>query len=187
MHRLLLHRKLHQQVKSFGFLLTEKSLGQNAKRMIESILNLPGINDVLRFTGTLGFKSVAKKMGVKWEDRVSKYEAVQNELEEIFKETNNPNIEYPSYYFTPVHAYTKANLNWTAAYEAENALEFLAMARYELQGNPEQAKEKLFQRIKEIILVFTLFDSLLCMKDDLLGTETDRYESSGFVLRYWNQ
>lgn len=117
-------------------------------------MRLPVVYDVIKAAGITGFKYVAKKYGVQWDDRVSNYQLVQNELEAIYKELEDPNIEYPAYYEEPIHAYETGNLGWTAAYEVENALEFLAMRRFpEFRGQPEQAKKHLLKCVGAAILV----------------------------------
>ena len=40
------------------------------------------------------------------------------ELKLIYKEIEDPNLGYPSWYLVPIHAYETANLNWLAAIEA---------------------------------------------------------------------
>ena len=45
---------------------------------------------------------------------------------QIKEETENKDIQYPSYYLKPFHAYEHGNLDWTAAFENESATSAMA-------------------------------------------------------------
>lgn len=65
----------------------------------------------------------AENAGVPWTELVRKYEAedVQGQLMELAFETEDINIEYPSYYTQAFHGYDDGNLNWQCAMEGEAA------------------------------------------------------------------
>ncbi len=71
----------------------------------------------------------AEKNGVAWRNNVESLQApeVKAKLEAIATELTDPNLQYPSYYNVPFHAYDAGNLCWLAAFEAEPATYAMAM------------------------------------------------------------
>jgi ubiquinone/menaquinone biosynthesis C-methylase UbiE len=71
----------------------------------------------------------AEKNGVAWRSNVESLQApeVKAKLEAIATELTDPNLQYPSYYNVPFHAYDAGNLCWLAAFEAEPATYAMAM------------------------------------------------------------
>jgi ubiquinone/menaquinone biosynthesis C-methylase UbiE len=71
----------------------------------------------------------AEKNGVAWRQNVESLQSpdVKAKLEAIATELTDPNLQYPSYYNVPFHAYDAGNLCWLAAFEAEPATYAMAM------------------------------------------------------------
>ncbi len=71
----------------------------------------------------------AEKNGVAWRQNVESLQApaVKAKLEAIATELTDPDLQYPSYYNVPFHAYDAGNLCWLAAFEAEPATYAMAM------------------------------------------------------------
>jgi ubiquinone/menaquinone biosynthesis C-methylase UbiE len=71
----------------------------------------------------------AEKNGVAWRQNVEMLQSpdVKAKLESIATELTDPNLQYPSYYNVPFHAYDAGNLCWLAAFEAEPATYAMAM------------------------------------------------------------
>jgi ubiquinone/menaquinone biosynthesis C-methylase UbiE len=71
----------------------------------------------------------AENNGVAWRQNVESLQSpeVKAKLEAIATELTDPNLQYPSYYNVPFHAYDAGNLCWLAAFEAEPATYAMAM------------------------------------------------------------
>jgi ubiquinone/menaquinone biosynthesis C-methylase UbiE len=71
----------------------------------------------------------AEKNGVAWRQNVETLQSpeVKAKLDAIATELTDPNLQYPSYYNVPFHAYDAGNLCWLAAFEAEPATYAMAM------------------------------------------------------------
>jgi ubiquinone/menaquinone biosynthesis C-methylase UbiE len=71
----------------------------------------------------------AEKNGVAWRQNVESLQSpeVKAKLDAIATELTDPNLQYPSYYNVPFHAYDAGNLCWLAAFEAEPATYAMAM------------------------------------------------------------
>jgi ubiquinone/menaquinone biosynthesis C-methylase UbiE len=71
----------------------------------------------------------AEKNGVAWRQNVETLQSpeIKAQLEAIATELTDPNLQYPSYYNVPFHAYDAGNLCWLAAFEAEPATYAMAM------------------------------------------------------------
>lgn len=72
----------------------------------------------------------------------------------IKEEVEDKDIEYPSYYLQPFHAYEAGNLDWTAAFEAESATAAMAIRTWRDPSlTARQALEKLYSNIFRCIEV----------------------------------
>ncbi len=71
----------------------------------------------------------AEKNGVAWRQNVETLQSpdVKAKLESIATELTDTDLQYPSYYNVPFHAYDAGNLCWLAAFEAEPATYAMAM------------------------------------------------------------
>lgn len=72
----------------------------------------------------------------------------------IKEELENKELEYPSYYLKPFHAYENGNLNWEAAFECESATMAIAIRTWKDPSlSAEQAHVKLRGNIYRCIEV----------------------------------
>lgn len=77
------------------------------------------------------FVKRAEDRGIKWSESVREMEVVQPELDRLFQEICNPDLEYPFYYTKPFHGYDLGNLSWRAAHELKPATESMGLGYYE--------------------------------------------------------
>ena len=73
--------------------------------------------------------NTADKNGVAWRDIASALDA-DPAVKALYDEIRNEDVEYPSYYLQPFHAYSEGNLCWLAAFEAEPATYAMALRVY---------------------------------------------------------
>ena len=73
--------------------------------------------------------NTAEKNGVAWRDIASALDA-DPAVKALYDEIRNEDVEYPSYYLQPFHAYSEGNLCWLAAFEAEPATYAMALRVY---------------------------------------------------------
>lgn len=128
---------------------------EGIQTLLHKIVKLPVVYDLLRFGGKAAFRKSAADNGIPWDERVAQFEAILPRLEQIFEETENPNVEYPPYYLLPFHAYDEGNLNWKAAFEADSIREVIAVRL--LKGDVEKAKTQIAKKMVEAVQVMQLF------------------------------
>tara|TARA_B000000477_G_C6094758_1_gene229384 strand:+ start:140 stop:1303 length:1164 start_codon:yes stop_codon:yes gene_type:complete len=94
----------------------------NAKlHIINIIFEFSLFRIVLANLARLLIANNAKKYNYDWEYNVNKWQSRNNELQLIYNNITNKNINYQNYYNKQFHAYEDGNLNWKAAYEVDSA------------------------------------------------------------------
>ena len=80
----------------------------------------------------------AEERGIGWSRSVARFQAQQADLEHLFDEIADPNLEYPAYYTLPFHGYDEGNLSWLAAHELEAATQSMCLGYYGLSWQDSQ-------------------------------------------------
>ncbi|MEB3226485.1 MAG: methyltransferase domain-containing protein [Synechococcus sp.] len=92
----------------------------------------------------------AEKNGVPWRQIVK--DLSQSQAEQYFQEIANPQLEYPDYYQVPFHAYSKGNLCWQAAFEAEPATAAMALRVWKNEPlTPDVAQARLRNSFLDVL------------------------------------
>eukprot|EP00929_Paragymnodinium_shiwhaense_P031625 TRINITY_DN17673_c0_g1_i1.p1 TRINITY_DN17673_c0_g1~~TRINITY_DN17673_c0_g1_i1.p1 ORF type:complete len:426 (+),score=101.18 TRINITY_DN17673_c0_g1_i1:113-1390(+) len=87
------------------------------------------------------FVKRAEERGIAWTESVDSMVAQQEQLEKLYKELEDPTIQYPAYYTQPFHGYGEGNLSWKAAHELHAATQSMCLSYYEGVPN-DVAQEK---------------------------------------------
>ena len=100
---------------------TEDVLSKVVNALIASPLYVP-----MKAMARKTLIDTAEGNGVAW---VAERERLRDDpaLRECYDDIRNGEVEYPSYYLRPFHAYDEGNLNWLAATEAESATYAMAL------------------------------------------------------------
>jgi len=77
------------------------------------------------------FVKRAEERGIRWTESVKELQEVQPELDQLYTEICDPELEYPSYYTQAFHGYDEGNLEWKAAHELKPATESMGLGYYE--------------------------------------------------------
>ncbi|KAF6254312.1 S-adenosyl-L-methionine-dependent methyltransferase [Scenedesmus sp. NREL 46B-D3] len=83
-------------------------------KVVNWMINTKPIFGVMRLGAKNAMKSTTSKAGIDWDGHVRKMQQTA-ELQQLFQEFSqqpHPNLQYPSYYTMPFHAYEDGNLNW---------------------------------------------------------------------------
>jgi ubiquinone/menaquinone biosynthesis C-methylase UbiE len=126
-------------------------------RAVNAAISSPLLFGLMKLGARQQFKMTAEKNGIPWGGVVETLSKSSGELEGIFGELADPELEYPEYYRQPFHGYDEGNLNWLAAYEAEPATYSMAMRVWKEEDglSPVVAQERLrssaFDQVKRYL------------------------------------
>ncbi|HLP89001.1 MAG TPA: class I SAM-dependent methyltransferase [Nostocaceae cyanobacterium] len=90
-----------------------------ASRLVNGILAVKPIADLAKHQARQMMIKRAEKIGVPWMQEVEKLQA--RDWTDDLAQVQNPQINYPEYYFRSFHAYENGNLSWHPAFELEVA------------------------------------------------------------------
>jgi ubiquinone/menaquinone biosynthesis C-methylase UbiE len=98
-------------------------------KLVNVLINTKPLYALMKRQARQVLIKTAEKNGVAWRDTVTQFQApeMQAKLTAIAQQLTNPDLDYPSYYNVPFHAYDAGNLCWLAAFEAEPATYAMAM------------------------------------------------------------
>lgn len=98
-------------------------------KLVNVLINTKPLYALMKRQARQVLIKTAEKNGVAWRDTVEQLQApdMQAKLSAIAAQLTNPDLDYPSYYNVPFHAYDAGNLCWLAAFEAEPATYAMAM------------------------------------------------------------
>jgi ubiquinone/menaquinone biosynthesis C-methylase UbiE len=88
-------------------------------RLINGVFAIKPIYNVAKHQARKMMITRAERIGVPWRDNVTQLRSHDWEREKASIET--PDLVYPDYYPSSLHAYDNGDLNWLAALEAESA------------------------------------------------------------------
>ncbi|WP_126147640.1 class I SAM-dependent methyltransferase [Synechococcus elongatus] len=105
---------------------TVKPMGL-ASRLVSGILQIQPLFNIARKRARSMMVQRASQIGVDWPARTAALRQRQSEQsfspdwEQDLQALTNPDLQYPSYYVAPFHAYPEGNLGWEPAMEVEVA------------------------------------------------------------------
>lgn len=90
-----------------------------ASRLVNTVLAIAPLASLAKHQARQMMIKRAEKIGVPWTKIVEDLRSLdwENHLDRV----ENPQLEYPDYYYRSFHAYDGGNLNWEAAWEVEVA------------------------------------------------------------------
>jgi ubiquinone/menaquinone biosynthesis C-methylase UbiE len=90
-----------------------------ATHAVNALLNIKPLAALAKNRARAMMINRAERIGVPWRDRVA--ELRQLDWEPRRAQVENPDLDYPDYYYRAFHAYDQGNLSWDAALEVECA------------------------------------------------------------------
>ncbi|CAK0789472.1 unnamed protein product [Prorocentrum cordatum] len=84
----------------------------------------------------------AEDRGIQWTESVQLMSSRQAELDRLFEQVRDPDLQCPAYYTQPFHGYDDGNLSWKAARELEAATQSMRLGYYQAETTWEEAQER---------------------------------------------
>jgi len=109
-----------------------------ASRFVNGILAIKPLANFAKHQARDMMIKRAQRIGVPWIEEVEQLE--KRDWTNDWAKVENPQINYPEYYFRPFHAYEQGDLSWQAAFELEVAARTVHASIWTEAGSQGDAK-----------------------------------------------